>query len=147
MIEKFKRLFERFVNRETISYVIFGGLTTVVNFVVYYLFCNILGITTLVANAIAWVAAVVFAYVTNNIWVFQSKFESVKTEAEKIIKFFGARVFSFLIEEAGLLLMVDLAGMNNLIAKLILAVVVVILNYVFSKLFIFNNKDGQAGQK
>ncbi len=143
MREKLELLWKKFVNRETISYVIFGVLTTAVNFVAYHVFCNLMGVPNLIANAIAWVAAVIFAYVTNSIWVFQSRFVSLADEAGKIVKFFGARAFSFLIEEAGMLLLVDIAEINNLIAKLILAVFVIVSNYIFSKLFIFRKKDEQ----
>lgn len=141
MKETIRVLWKKFVNRETILYVIFGVLTTIVNLAAYHLFCNLMHIPNLIANAIAWILAVVFAYVTNSIWVFESRFENLKKETEKIIKFFGARGFSFLIEEAGMFLLVDLAGVNNMIAKLGLAVIVIVLNYVFSKLFIFVKKD------
>lgn len=147
MKEKLELLWKKFVNRETISYVIFGVLTTAVNFVVYHLFCNILGVPNLISNAIAWVAAVIFAYITNSIWVFQSRFVSLADEAGKIVKFFGARAFSFLIEEAGMFLLVDVAGMNNLIAKLILAVFVIVSNYIFSKLFIFRNQSKEGREE
>lgn len=147
MKEKLLLLFKKLVNRETIFYVIFGVLTTAVNFLAYHLFCNVMHIPNLIANAIAWVVAVIFAYVTNYIWVFQSKFEGIGREAEKVIKFFGARAFSFLIEEAGMYVFVDLAGFNNMIVKLALAVIVIILNYIFSKLFIFVKKDKKKEER
>lgn len=135
---KLKPLWKRVVNRETITYGIAGVLTTLVNIYSYYLFCNILGIKNLIANAIAWIVAVVFAYIVNDIWVFQSKVEGLRKEVLKIAKFFGARIVSFLVEEAGLYVFVDVLHWNNLIVKAGLAVVVIILNYLFSKLYIFN---------
>jgi putative flippase GtrA len=138
---KFSNYFTKLTNRETISYVIAGGLTTVVNFIAYYLFCNILKIENLIANVIAWIIAVAFAYIINNTWVFQSKYQNQKEELDKIMKFVGARVFSLVIEEIGLYLMVDLLHWNNMLVKGFLAVFVVAINYVFSKRYIFKETE------
>ncbi len=151
-MNKIKELIVKY--KELIVYVIFGGLTTVVNLVVFAAFGWILGDERyLISNAIAWFAAVVFAYITNKIWVFESKSWEAKVLLKEIPSFFAARVFSFFLEEAGLYLFVDLLSFNEislglfgfeiggeLIAKVILAVVVVIVNYVFSKLVIFKKK-------
>lgn len=140
--------------KELIIYVIFGALTTVVNFVVFKIFNVILGNENyLISNVIAWIFAVIFAYITNKLWVFESKSWSGKVLLKEIPSFFSARVLSFLIEEAGLFIFVDLLKFNEfvldlkfirfsgeMVAKLILAVIVVILNYFFSKLFIFKKK-------
>lgn len=134
------KLWNKFVNRETISYVVVGVLTTVVNLVTFDLLCNKLHINDLVGNVIAWFIAVAFAYVTNNLIVFRSGIANPKKELEKVIKFFGARVVTLGIEEAGLLVFVTILHFNNMIVKLGLAVIVIIVNYVFSKLFIFNKK-------
>lgn len=133
-------IWERFVNRETITYAVAGVLTTIVNFFSYHFFCNILGITNLIANAIAWVIAIIFAYVVNDIWVFQSITKGIRKEIEKITKFFGARICSFGVEEVGLYVFVDMFHWNNLLVKAGLAVIVIILNYIFSKLYIFNDR-------
>lgn len=139
--EKFRPYWDKFVNRETVTYLIAGVLTTVVNFIAYYLFCNIMGVENLIANGIAWVIAVVFAYVINDLWVFQSERAGIRREIEKISKFFGARILSFVVEEAGMFLFVDIIGWNNMIVKAALAVIVIILNYFFSKLYIFNKRN------
>lgn len=135
-----KKLWNLFVNRETITYGISGVSTTIVNFVVYYLFCNILLVPNLISNAIAWVAAVLFAYVLNARWVFKDKQEDVTGESRKLAKFFGARVVTFVIEEVGMFVLVDLLHGPNLIMKAIIAVLVIILNYIFSKLFVFKKQ-------
>lgn len=148
-MQKLKSLLKKY--REAILYVIFGGLTTLVNFIVLKLFNMLLGEELyLVSNVIAWLASVIFAYITNKLFVFESKSMAPKVLAREILSFAGARVLSLGIEEAGLWLLVDVCHMDRLtwhvfgfdiggimIAKLILAVVVVILNYIFSKLFIF----------
>lgn len=135
-----KKLWNLVVNRETITYGIAGVSTTVVNFIAYHVFCNVLGITNLIANAIAWVIAVAFAYVVNARWVFQDKQEDAAGESKKIVKFFGARVVTFGVEEVGMFVLVDLLHGPNMIMKAVVAVLVIILNYIFSKLFVFNKK-------
>ncbi len=140
MMEYIKKLWAMFVNRETITYGIAGVATTVVNFLAYHLFCNIIGIPNLIANAIAWVIAVAFAYVVNARWVFRDKSENATDESKKIVKFFGARFATFLVEEAGMFVLVDLLHGPNMIMKAMVAVAVIILNYIFSKLFVFTKK-------
>ncbi len=141
-------------NKEIILYVLFGGLTTLVNFFAFWLLNKAAGeYAYLVNNVIAWFVAVVFAYVTNKLWVFESKSWAFKTIVKEIPEFFLARVFSLFIEEAGLWLFVEKAGFDSfsfsvlgfdvtgkLLAKAVLAVIVVILNYFFSKFIIFARK-------
>lgn len=144
-----KKLFAKY--KELMMYVIFGFLTTAVNFVIFWVFTKILGEEFyLVNNAIAWVVGVVFAYVTNKLFVFHSKSWNIKLIAKEIPEFLGARVLSFLIEEGGMLLFISGLGLGEktltifgfiitgqFIVKILLAVIVVVLNYVFSKFFIF----------
>ncbi len=151
-MKKIKELFVKY--REFITYVIFGVMTTVVNLVAFTGFNSILGPESyLISNVIAWIFAVLFAYITNKLFVFNSKSWRADVLLKEIISFVAARVFSLLIEEAGLFLLVDalnfkelslnLFGLSvggNMIAKLILALIVVLLNYVFSKLYIFKKK-------
>lgn len=136
--EKIKPYYDKLINRETITYIIAGVLTTVINYISYYWFCRILGIETLVANIIAWVIAVSFAYLINARWVFQSKKTGLRSEVDKIMKFFGARICSLALEEAGMLLFVTLLDLNDLIVKACLNILVIVVNYFFSKLIIFN---------
>ena len=140
--------------KELIVYVIFGACTTLVNFITYKLFNMLLGVEFyLVSNIVAWFVSVVFAYITNKLFVFESKSWNVKTVAKEVPSFFAARVFSFVVEEAGLFLLVDIFGMKsfgvdafgfrisgNMISKILLAVVVVVLNYFFSKFVVFRKK-------
>ena len=136
-----KKMWKKYVNRETITYVVAGVLTTVINFVAYYWFCNMLHIENLIANAIAWVVAVAFAYIVNARWVFLEKFAGWKVELGKICKFTGARIFTFVIEEIGMFVLVDVLHGPNMIMKALVAVLVIVLNYVFSKLFIFTKNQ------
>ena len=140
MKELIKKLWKIFMNREVITYLVSGVTTTIVNFAAYYVFCNLLQIENLIANAIAWVFAVASAYILNARWVFQEKVESAKEEINKIVRFFGARVATFVVEEIGMFLLVDVLHGPNMIMKAIVAVVVIVLNYIFSKLFVFTKK-------
>ncbi len=153
MMKTIKSLFIKY--KELITYVIFGVLTTLVNFFAFWLFTKILGEELyLVNNAIAWTVGVVFAYVTNKLFVFESKGWSLKTVSKELTGFLGARIFSFLVEEGGMFLFVSVLGMGEkaialagititgqLVAKILLAVVVVALNYIFSKFLIFKKKN------
>lgn len=138
-MEKILQLFKKVVNRETIAYIIAGVLTTIVNFISYEGLYR-LGLTNLTANGIAWVIAVAFAYVVNKKNVFQSKSDTVKDEASKITKFFGARLVTLVVEQLGMYIFIDRLGLHRLLVKACLAVIVIILNYIFSKLYIFNKK-------
>lgn len=146
---------------EIISYLFFGVMTTLINFVVFWAFGLILSSELyLISNAIAWLAAVIFAYITNKLFVFKSKSFAIGVIISEIPEFLGARIFSFLIEEAGLWLLVDILSMGKItfspfgisisgqmIAKIILAVIVVILNYFFSKFIIFKKKPEENKAK
>lgn len=122
---------------DVLSYLFFGGLTTVVNYLVYLPLYNYLGFSAVVSNAMAWVAAVAFAYLTNKPFVFKSHDWSMKTVVPELAKFVGCRVGSGLIETAILLVTVDWLRWDGNIMKLVTSVLVVILNYVGSKLLVF----------
>ncbi len=135
---------EKLFNRETILYLVFGVLTTAVNYTVYY-FCRFLDIDYKIANVIAWIFAVIFAFITNKLFVFESKSRQASVLMRELALFAGARVFSLLIEEGFLLFTVEVLGGSDRLMKLIAAVFVVIINYFFSKFFIFK-KNSAAGE-
>lgn len=156
MVKKMKMIKTLFIKyKELITYVIFGVLTTLVNFFAFWIFTKIFGEDLyLVNNAIAWVVGVVFAYITNKLFVFESKSWDLKVITKEITGFLGARIFSFLVEEGGMFLFVSVLGLGEksltllgftitgqFIVKILLAVIVVILNYIFSKFFIFRIKN------
>ena len=122
------------------SYLIFGVLTTVVNYIVYLPLLNILQLSAALSNVIAWAAAVAFAYVTNKPFVFKSHDWSLRTVIPELSKFVSCRVASGAMETVIIFVAVDLLGWNGNIWKLITSVMVVILNYVFSKLIVFRKK-------
>ncbi|MBQ6708537.1 MAG: GtrA family protein [Clostridia bacterium] len=145
-------MLKKIFNKETILYLVFGVLTTVVNLISFKLLNVLLGKDLyLVSNVIAWFVSVIFAFIVNKLFVFESKSWEIKSTLKEIGKFFSARVFSLVVEEVGLLLLVDVAGLKyftlnlienfaisgEMISKVILAVIVVVMNYFFSKFFIF----------
>ncbi len=132
-------------HKEIILYVIFGGLTTVVNWVTYSLFVSFCSIT--VSNVFAWIFAVVFAYITNKIFVFEQKSWKPSIAFFEFTKFVSSRVLTGVIEIVGVDILVYLGlnqtilGVRGMAAKVTVSIVVVILNYVFSKLIVFNKKN------
>lgn len=127
-------------HEEVISYLFFGGLTTLVNYIVYLPCYNLLHLSGAVSNAVAWVAAVAFAYLTNKPFVFKSHDWSAKTVIPELTKFVSCRIGSGLLETAIIFVLVDWLGLDGNIIKLATSVLVVILNYVASKLLVFQKK-------
>ena len=136
------RIFEPFYqkHKEVLLYLLFGGLTTVVSIGSYAWFNVKLGINELIANIISWIFAVLFAYVTNKIWVFQSRSLRLHELAADICKFFGGRLLTLLVEEVILFVFITLLHGNSVLVKVAAQVVIVILNYIISKLFVFREK-------
>lgn len=135
MIQKIRALLEKYW--DVISYLFFGVLTTIVNYVIYLPVYNLLGLSAAVSNAIAWVVAVAFAYLTNKPFVFKSHDWSAKTVVPELAKFVSCRLASGVMETAILFVTVDLLGWNGNLWKLVTSVLVVILNYLASKLLVF----------
>lgn len=135
MLQKIRALVVKYW--DILSYLVFGVLTTVVNYAVYLPIYNLLGLSAAVSNVIAWVAAVAFAFLTNKPFVFKSHDWSAKTVIPELTKFVSCRVASGAMETLILLLTVDLLGWNGNIWKLITQVLVVVLNYITSKLVVF----------
>lgn len=140
-----RRLYEKY--KEIIRYLVVGALTTVVSLASYYLcvwtFLDANDALQLqIANVLSWIAAVSFAYVTNRVFVFQSKNKNTLKEA---ISFVGARVTSLLIDMGSMFVMVTLLHLSDDVAKLIVQVIVLVLNYLLSKFFVFRRQK-DAGE-
>lgn len=131
---------------EVLSYLFFGGLTTLVNLVVYILFVQFIGLSIAVSNVIALIVSILFAFVTNKLWVFRSKSWEKKLLAGEAAKFFTARAITGAIDALGVPLLYyagltyALFGVEGFAAKAIVMVVVIVLNYVLSKLVVFNKR-------
>ncbi|WP_369295237.1 GtrA family protein [Acutalibacter sp.] len=129
--------------RELILYVVFGVLTTLVNWVSYWLLADLLHVDYMAATFIAQVLSILFAYVTNRRWVFESKVRGVKGVALEMAKFFGARGASLVLDLAAMYLGVTLLRIDDKLMKLISNGIIIAANYVFSKLFVFKKQGPQ----
>ena len=134
-MQKLRELAKKY--RDILSYLFFGSLTTVVNYLVYYPLLNWAQLSAAVSNVIAWSVSVAFAYLTNKPFVFKSYDWSAKTVLPELTSFVGYRIGSGLLETAIIFICVDVLTWNGNIMKLITSVLVVILNYVTSKLLVF----------
>ena len=134
-MKQIRALIEKYY--DILVYLVFGVLTTVVNYFVYLPCYNRLGLSASISNLIAWVVAVAFAYLTNKPFVFRSHDWSSKTVIPELTKFVGSRIASGALETAIIFVTVDLLLWNGNIMKLITSVLVVIMNYVASKLLVF----------
>lgn len=123
-------------NKMMISYLFFGVCTTLVNIVAYYL-CTLVGLNTAVSTVIAWFLAVVFAYLTNRKFVFESENKSFDSVLRETVSFFACRAITGLIDLAIMVVFVDLLFFNDMIMKIISNIIVIVLNYLASKLWIF----------
>ena len=138
MLEKLKTLFVKYY--DLITYLVFGVLTTVVNYIIYLPCYNLLHLSASVSNTIAWVAAVAFAFLTNKPLVFRSHDWSANVVVPELVKFVGTRIGSGALETLLLFVTVDVLLWNGNLWKLITSVLVVVLNYVGSKLLVFRKK-------
>lgn len=130
--------------REVISYLFWGACTTVVNIATYFVCFEILGIMNVPSTAIAWILSVAFAYVTNRIFVFESKSRKIFAEATKFV---GARVATGVLDVLIMFVAVDVLGWAAMVWKVISNAIVIVLNYVFSKWFVFSDKKSDAAEE
>ena len=138
-MEKIKELYLKY--KEIINYLFFGGCTTIVNFVSYYIPARIIGIDEIISNVIAWCVSVLFAYITNKLFVFSSKTESLIQTIKEMFSFIFARLFTGVLCDVSLFaLMIYVLHINDIVSKITTQVIVVVLNYVLSKLVIFKKK-------
>ena len=151
----FLKRFEPFykAHKEVLMYLFFGGLTTLVSIITFKVAADMCGemltvsifgfgfrLDVLIANVVSWICAVTFAYVTNRVWVFEDRAYGAKGIAKECAAFFAGRLFTLLVETLLIELAVSVLSMNEVVAKIIMSVVTVILNYIISKLFVFRKK-------
>jgi putative flippase GtrA len=124
---------------DVFTYVLFGGLTTVVNIGVFALATK-LGLAWTFANFWAWLLSVLFAFVTNKLWVFESHTENLLALSWEFAKFIVARLVSLALDYGCMFVFIEMIGWSNMIAKLLTQVVIIVVNYAFSKFIIFRDK-------
>lgn len=139
MLVKIRNLIKQYW--DILVYLFFGGLTTLVNFLVYFPLYNWLGFSATLSNVIAWAVAVIFAYLTNKPFVFHSVDWSLAVVLPEFAKFLSCRVGSGILETAIIWLTVDFLALNGNLMKILVSVLVVILNYVASKWIVFKKNQ------
>lgn len=144
MIKKGLELYKKY--KEIINYLIAGFLTTVVALVTFFLFKDIFHVHYIISNVISWIFAVLFAYVVNRKYVFESK-STGNAKIKEFINFIKYRLLSLLIETLCLYALVDHIHMNSGIAKVIVQIIVIIVNYIFSKFLTFVDKSNKLEEK
>lgn len=137
-MKRIKELLKKY--REMLLYLFFGGCTTLVNIVSYYI-CSRLGMSTALSTVIAWVLSVLFAYATNRKFVFLSKATGLAAILKETAGFFLCRLVTGLLDLAIMVVFVDVLHFNGMVIKILSNVIVIILNYAASKLMIFKNKS------
>ena len=127
-------------NNPVLKYIFFGGCATLVNLGSYYIIRLVTNLDINTANTISICIAILFAYVTNSIFVFESKAVGLKEKLHEFVKFVSARLITMVVEIGGVWLMVDALHMNEFVSKFVIQFIVLALNYVFSKFLIFTKK-------
>ncbi len=135
-MDKIKELYKKY--KEVINYLIFGVLTTLVNFVSYFIFAKVFKIDEVISSGLSWLCSVLFAYITNKLFVFESKTTRKREILKEMASFFLSRIVSGALCDVGTFaIMVKVLNINDVVAKLVTQVMVVILNYLLSKLIVF----------
>ncbi|MGM0217620.1 GtrA family protein [Enterococcus sp. AZ126] len=133
-----KELFHKY--KEVISYLVFGVATTIVNIVIFFICKDVLEIDYKISNAIGWFLSVLFAFFTNKYFVFASSHEDISSFVREMLLFYWYRILSFVVDMALMILMIEWMHISDFWAKMVTQVAVVVLNYFFSKFFIFKKK-------
>ena len=134
-VNKLVNIYNRY--REQILYLVFGGVTTLISIITYAVFTELADINILIANILSWIISVAVAYATNKSVVFRSDKKGVAQVLTEALSFYAGRLLTLLIEEAILFVFIDLAKLPNMPVKIIAQIIIIVLNYIISKVFIF----------
>ena len=129
--------------KEAIDYLFWGGVAFVLSMVLFYVFANVMDIYEQIANILSWIICVIFTYLTNRIFVFQSKVKGIKKIFKEFKDFVTARLLTLVMENVILFVMIDLLTVNNMVSKLVGQFVVIVSNYFLSKLWIFKKEKSK----
>lgn len=141
LYRQFRHVLEEKGYWEVFIYLFFGGLATVVNIVSFAIASRMFDLSMPVSNTISWICSVLFAFVTNKLWVFHSKSPSFGHLAVEFGKFIFYRLVSYGLDMGSMILLINVLHSNDFVAKIITQILVVIANYAFSKLFIFKETE------
>ncbi len=165
----FGKIIDKLLTREIVSYLFFGVLTTLVSWLSYAVFIRVIpdsvnsissvpkpvaeSFKIFICSVLSWILSVLFAFVTNKIFVFESREKAAPAVMRELATFVGSRIFTGVIEWFGTPLLVGIGlnqiifGTEGLLAKIIISVIVVILNYIFSKILVFRKKNGKNSEQ
>lgn len=136
-------ILKKFLNKEVMMYIIFGVLTTLVNLIISFILEGFVHIDGAIASAIGIISSVIFAYFTNRKWVFNTEAKGFKENLKEFVKFILGRAITMIIEQGGVIIFYSYMKMPFMPVKLSLTIIVIILNFFFSKFFVFvKNKEG-----
>ena len=135
---KLKKLYSKY--KDVLAYLVFGVFTTLINIITYWLMAYKLHQIVMVSTIVAWVVAVFFAYITNRKWVFHSECKDIKGIVKEISAFFSCRLATGIVDWLCMFVFVDLIKINDIVIKILANIVVIVLNYIASKLIIFKHK-------
>ena len=141
-----KKLSLKMDENDVIRYIFWGGCTTLVNLVSFYLM-RIAGLPLMAANIISIILAILFAYVVNSRFVFHDSCETLKDHIQPFVKFISARLVTMVIEVGGVWLLAVVMGFHDMVAKFCTQFLVLVLNYIFSKFLIFTTGKKTGGSK
>ncbi len=137
-MNKLKELYIKY--KEAIRYLFFGVLTVAVNLAIYYICAHLLDFEVMLSTVIAWICSVTFAFITNKIWVFESNNWTQETVFKEIISFYTYRVLTGILDVIIMYVCVDKLSFNDMLIKVVSSIIVIILNYIASKLVVFKKK-------
>lgn len=141
-MEKINKLIKKLLDRDVILYIIFGILTTLVNFVTFYILNSLMKVNANISNLVAIPLAILFAYFTNRKWVFHTQAKGFKENFNEFCKFIAGRAATMIIEFFGCMLLF-MIPIPEIVSKLIVSVIIIILNFFISKFFAFKQKDNK----
>ena len=130
-----QKYFTKYISQ--ILYIFFGAITTFINIITYYICFDVLNISNVVSTIIAWIFSVIFAFITNKLWVFESKSWEPEVAMKELVSFISVRLLTGLFDLGIMYVGVDLLKFNGMLMKILSNVFVLIANYIGSKLFIF----------
>lgn len=147
MKENLQKILQKFLSREVIMYIIFGVLTTLVNLIISFVLVGTFKIDGSIASAIGIISSILFAYFTNRKWVFNSQAKGFKERLSEFWKFIAGRLVTMIIEQGGVMILYGALNMPFTPVKLSLTIIVIVLNYIFSKFFAFKTNNEETSNK
>lgn len=134
-------------HEEAMNYLFWGGVAFLLSIILFHIFANMMNLYEQIANTLSWIICVIFTYLTNRFFVFKSKTRGLKRVIKEFTDFVTARIITLVMENAILFVIIDLLTIHNMIAKLVGQFVVIVSNYILSKLWIFKKEKKDESER